>query len=272
MRSIRSILAASAALVLVTACSQEAEVANAQQETADTDAMTAASSGPYAQAHTQMMQRMEAAQGSNPSETWTLKMIEHHRGAIAMSDVLLAMGGDPQVLEKARMTADMQRKEIAKLEALLPDASGRASDAEGSGPYAEAVTEMGQRMMAASGSNPSETWLAKMIVHHRGGAEMSDVLLALGGDPEVLEKARMTAKKQLQEAQELERMLRGEATSPAAPASAAPAPAPASAPRPKTQPEPAAKVETPEAATEADEPAADPHAGHDMGDMSDMPH
>ncbi|WP_262503845.1 DUF305 domain-containing protein [Sphingosinithalassobacter sp. CS137] len=226
--------------------------------------MMADPSNPYAKAEMQMMERIEAAYGANPSETWTRKMIEHHRGAIAMSDLLLAQGGgDPRILEKARMTADMQRREISELEALLPAGVG-GSGGEAESPFAQAVGAMHQQMMAVSGATPAETWVRKMIVHHRGGAAMSDVLLALGGDPEVLEKARMTRQKQLQEAEDLERLLRGE-EAPAAASSpdARPAPAPAEVPQPATQPKAVSKA--PEASKES---AADPHAGHDMSNMS----
>lgn len=262
MQLFRSMLTATAALVLAPGCSQDAETPENQQQPG-ADAMMADLSNPYAQAGMQMMERIEAAQGANPSETWTRKMIEHHRGAIAMSDILLAQGGDPQILEKARMTADMQRREISELEALLPG-GGERSAGEAENPFAQAVGAMHQQMMAASGATPAETWVRKMIVHHRGGAAMSDVLLALGGDPEVLEKARMTRQKQLQEAEELERLLRGEqAPAGASSPDARPAPAPAEVPQPAAQPKAASKA--PEASKE---PAADPHAGHDMSNMS----
>ena len=260
--SVKHFLVATVAALAAVGCSQEAEVPANQQQPAEANAMMADPSNPYAQAEMQMMQRMEAAQGANLSETWTRKMIEHHRGAIAMSDILLSLGGDPQILEKARMTADMQRKEIAELEALL--SSGSQAAAGGANPYAEAVAEMHQRMMAAEGDNPSELWLSKMIAHHRGGAAISDVLLALGGDPEILAKARQTGQKQLQEAAELERMLGGEASPPATESPGEPVPS-ASQARPKAQVE---KTEAPKAEPEAAEPEpADPHAGHDMNNM-----
>lgn len=180
-----------------------------------------------------------------------------------MSDILLSLGGDPQVLEKARMTADMQRREIAELETLL--GSGSQAAAGGTNPYAEAVAEMHQQMMAAGGGNPSELWLSKMIAHHRGGVAMSNVLFELGGDPQILEEARMTAQKQEQEAQELERMLSGEASQPAAEAASEPAPTASQAP---AQAAVKAKTEAPKAEPKAAEPQpADPHAGHDMNNM-----
>src|SRR3546814_13972737 len=71
---------------------------------------------------------------------------------------------------------------------------------------------MHQRMMAATGANPSETWMRKMIAHHRGGVAMSNVLFDLGGDPQILEKARMPARDQDRETEDLQRMMQGDVT------------------------------------------------------------
>lgn len=275
MRIWHKVLTASAAVVLASACSQEAEAPANQQESADANAMMADPANPYGEAEMQMKERMAAALGANPSETWLRKMIEHHRGAIAMTEVLEAQGGDPQVLEKARMSADKQRKEISELERLL--GTGAAAASGGENPYAQAVEQMHQRMMAANGANPSETWMRKMVAHHRGGVDMSNVLLELGGDPRILEKARMTAADQAKEADELERMLQGEqvgaaAATPAAPKATPATAAQASVPQ-RTEPAAKAKAEVPKAAAKAPaEPAADPHAGHDMNNMSNMSH
>src|SRR3546814_11879778 len=79
------------------------------------------------------------------------KMIEHHRGAIAMTEILEAQGGDPQVLEKARMTAEKQRREITELENLLAGSGNGSSAPDQTNPYAEVVQQMRQRMMAEIG-------------------------------------------------------------------------------------------------------------------------
>lgn len=266
MRSVRSLLAATALMATATACSQEAEAPANETAAAET-------TDPYAAAGMQMMERMAGAQGANPSLTWVRKMIEHHRGAIAMSEILEAQGGDPQVLNKARMTAQKQRREIAELEALLPErASTAPASSQSENPYARAVAAMHEQMMAASGANPSETWLSKMIAHHRGGVAMSNVLLELGGDPRIVARAGMTARNQAREADELERMLSGEAapaTASQAPADAPPAPA---ASRPKagrTVTPPAAPKAKAQSPAPAETPAEDPHAGHDMSDMTE---
>ena len=274
MRPAQYLLASTLALTLASACSQEAETPANQQNAVDAGAMATDPSNPYAQAEMQMMEQMATAQGANPAETWARKMIEHHRGAIAMTGILEAQGGDPQVLEKARMTAEKQRREITELENLLAAGGNESSPSDQNNPYAAVVQQMHQRMMVATGADPSETWMRKMIEHHRGGVAMSNVLFELGGDPQILEKARMTARDQAREAEELERMLQGgEATAqptaavqPASePSSSRPEQvAPASAPKEKDAPAP--EAETKEA------PAVDPHAGHDMGNMANMSH
>ena len=78
-----------------------------------------------------------------------------------------------------------------------------------SGPFSHAEMQMHERMMAATGANASETWARKMIVHHRGAIEMSQVLINGGGDPAMVRMARESSAKQQREITELERMVAG---------------------------------------------------------------
>jgi uncharacterized protein (DUF305 family) len=71
---------------------------------------------PYSQSEQQMHQAMMQAHGADPQETFALKMIEHHRGAIAMSEVLMQQNPDPKLREMAQKTMTMQRQEITELE------------------------------------------------------------------------------------------------------------------------------------------------------------
>jgi uncharacterized protein (DUF305 family) len=258
--------AAVAALTLTAACSGgETEgnnvSANAQQEA---EAPPADPNNPYAQAGMQMGERMMAAVGQNAAETWVRKMIEHHRGAIEMTDILERQGGDPQVLEKARETAEEQRRELRELEAMLQEGVSGTGPVN---PYAEGERRSHERMMAVVGANSSETWLRKMIEHHRGGIEMSEIVIAQGGNPRVAEMARRSAESQRRDIEALERLLGGgapSATGEAPPAKAAqPSPSPAPAARPKAATEPAAgsnpRPPTPRSEPKA-EPAAEPPA------------
>ena len=254
--------AAVAALTLTAACSGgDAEgnntSANVQQDMA-VEAPPADPNNPYAQAEMQMGERMMAAVGQNAAETWLRKMIEHHRGAIEMSEILERQGSDPQVVEKARETAEAQRRELQGLERML---QGAVSGNQPVNPYAEGERRSHERMMAAVGATPSETWLRKMIEHHRGGIEMSEIVIAQGGNAQVADLARRSAAAQRRDIDALERLLRGDA--PAASASETTAgeaqPAAASTARPKAAPLRAA-WSNPRPATPRSEPKAKPSA------------
>lgn len=254
--------AAVAALTLTAACSGgDAEgnnaSANVQQDMA-VEAPPADPNNPYAQAEMQMGERMMAAVGQNAAETWLRKMIEHHRGAIEMSEILERRGSDPQVVEKARETAVAQRRELQELERML---QGGVSGNEPVNPYAEGERRSHEQMMAAVGATPSETWLRKMIEHHRGGIEMSEIVIDQGGNAQVADMARRSAAAQRRDIDALERLLRGDA--PAASASETTAgeaqPAAASTARPKAAP-PRAARSNPRPATPRSEPKAKPSA------------
>lgn len=74
---------------------------------------------PYAQAEMDMHQKMMAAKEGDAAEMWTRKMIEHHRGAIAMSRVAVRDAKDAQTREMAQMTITKQEKDIAELQGWL---------------------------------------------------------------------------------------------------------------------------------------------------------
>ncbi|MBA2771925.1 MAG: DUF305 domain-containing protein [Sphingomonas sp.] len=142
-------------------------------------------------------------------------------------------------------------------------------------PFGQAEAEMHQAMMAATGADPSETWIRKMIEHHRGAVAMSDVVLAQNPTPEVRAQATKTREAQLREIELLEAMLvpepaaqagTGAGSAPSTPASSEPAATPRSRAGVSSPPNPAPK-RTPPPPPPA---AADPHAGHDMNTMNNM--
>lgn len=137
--------------------------------------------------------------------------------------------------------------------------------ADPNNPFAQAEAQMHEQMMAAAGADASETWIRKMIEHHRGAVAMSDVVLAQNPTPEVRAEAEKTRTNQLKEISRLEAMLRPEQADAATAQPTAPAaqtsPAPAAQERPAAPARPA-----PKPAPKPEEPA-DPHAGHDMNNM-----
>ncbi len=84
------------------------------------DDMAAMMAGnPYGQAEMDMHQKVMAAKQGDASEMWTRKMIEHHRGAIAMSRVAVRDAKDAETRQMAQMTITKQEKDIAELQAWL---------------------------------------------------------------------------------------------------------------------------------------------------------
>lgn len=74
---------------------------------------------PFAEAEMRMHQRMMAAAGEGPDETWVRKMIEHHRGAVETARILLSNGRDRDAMRMARESIASQEREIAELQAWL---------------------------------------------------------------------------------------------------------------------------------------------------------
>ena len=81
--------------------------------------MPATAANPYGPAEMDMHQKMMAAQGADAGETWIRKMIEHHRGAVQMSQVALRSTQDAAVRREAQKTIASQNREIATLNAML---------------------------------------------------------------------------------------------------------------------------------------------------------
>jgi uncharacterized protein (DUF305 family) len=88
-------------------------------EQADMMAMMNDPNTPYGATEMEMHKKMMMANAGLPSELWTRKMIEHHRGAIAMSQVALDKATDKQTRNMAQMTITAQTREIAKMQAWL---------------------------------------------------------------------------------------------------------------------------------------------------------
>lgn len=73
---------------------------------------------PYAEAGMAMHHKMMVV-GADASETWARQMIEHHRGAIAMSKIAVAKASDKEVRSMAQKVVTMQEQEVASLQSWL---------------------------------------------------------------------------------------------------------------------------------------------------------
>ena len=81
--------------------------------------MPSTAANPYGPAMMKMNERMMAAMGPNAGETWTRKMIEHHRGAVEMSQIALRSTQNAEVRREAQKAITSQNREIAALNAML---------------------------------------------------------------------------------------------------------------------------------------------------------
>lgn len=99
-----------------------------------------ASAELYRPAAMQMHSAMMAATGADISETYLSKMLAHHQGAVAMSDVALANGATGAVRAQIEKTKATQQKEVAMVEAMLRGEPMPSTAPAASGPTASAPT------------------------------------------------------------------------------------------------------------------------------------
>ncbi len=85
----------------------------------------AASDKDYDGAMQSMHQAMMKANDSDPDRAFALKMIEHHRGGIAMVEILTQHGDDAELKAMGQKTSEMQKKEIGELQTWLDRHGGR---------------------------------------------------------------------------------------------------------------------------------------------------
>lgn len=74
----------------------------------------------FAAAEAEMHARMAAASGATVDEAYIARMIEHHRGAVAMADVALAQSRDPEIRRMAEAVKTARTREIAEMRAWTP--------------------------------------------------------------------------------------------------------------------------------------------------------
>ncbi len=95
------------------------------------------------------------------------------------------------------------------------EAGGETANlAEASGPFAQSEQRMSEAMMAAVGTDAGDSWARKMVVHHQGAIEMSEIVLQQNPRPDVAELARMTIEKQGKEIDDIRKLFKDGAPNP----------------------------------------------------------
>lgn len=75
------------------------------------------------------------------------------------------------------------------------------------GPFHAAEEKMHKEMMAQKGTTVDETWARKMIVHHQGAIDMSEILLEQGSDPAIRQMASESIEKQRRDISKLQQLI-----------------------------------------------------------------
>ncbi len=81
--------------------------------------MQPTTANPYGPDMMKMNEKMMATVGADAGETWIRKMIEHHRGAVDMSQTVLRNTQNAEIRREAQKTISSQNREIATLNAML---------------------------------------------------------------------------------------------------------------------------------------------------------
>ena len=273
MAKLSKLLASTGLALLLASCGSDADGTPATDTTAGADMAMNDPTNPFAQSEMTMNERMMMATGADVSDTWLKQMIEHHRGAIAMSEVVLTQTPTPEALAMAQDTIAKQGKEIEDLTKLLSKSSANPANPANLEPYRPANMAMHEAMMAAKGADVSETYLRKMLAHHRGAVALSDVVLANGATGRVRTAAQKVKSDQTKEGAMIEAMLAREpmpmASSAPEPGARRADPAPAakpsaSTPTPEKAAAPAKPTTLKPAPTPIATPTTDPHAGMKM--------
>ena len=261
----KRLIPASAAIALAVAlasCGASKEATQAPEAAGTETAVAADATNPFADAETAMNEKMMAAVGADVGDNWARKMIEHHRGAIDISRIMLDQDPTPDVAMMAREGIEKQQKDMEDIRKLLKDGGTDQKSAE---LYRPAMMEMRRKMMAAKGADASETYVRKMLEHHRGAVAMADVALRNGVSGALREQVRKTRDGNMKDAEMVEAMLAGKSYQEAMAASGAKSaaqakaePAPADKPKAKPQPSAAPKAAPRAETTGAPKPSASP--------------
>ena len=208
MKTFASIALGLLAATALSACGSKTgqTAANQTANTTANAAGTTASADPYADAEQNMDSKMMAAVGSDAGQTWAVKMIEHHQGAVDMARIGLKQGLRPDVAKMAQETIDKNSADIASIRALL---KAGAADPKSADLYRPAMMDMKQKMVAATGADASELIMREMLEHHTGAVAMSDVALKAGVSGALRSQIERTRANNQKDSKMVEAMLAG---------------------------------------------------------------
>ncbi|QPM67654.1 DUF305 domain-containing protein [Atribacter laminatus] len=113
-------------------------------------------------------------------------MIAHHEGAVEMSQYVIPLAKDPQVLSWAESIINNQKEEIALMKSWITE--WVANDTSAQTTMAHEMETMLKLLQEAT--NPERAFVELMVDHHLSAIEMAIPILMQGEDPKLLNLAR----------------------------------------------------------------------------------
>ncbi|WP_292945697.1 DUF305 domain-containing protein [Mucilaginibacter sp. 44-25] len=140
---------------------------------------------PLMEAMNKMMKEMQRQQmKGNVDLDFTSMLRVHHQGAIDMAKIEVQQGKDPEMKKMAQKIVDLQTKEVAQLDQLIPTLQSVTKNYDPDNKNSGAGKAMNDNMMAMmktgnmSMSSTDHEFADMMAKHHKDGIMMAKSILA----------------------------------------------------------------------------------------------
>ncbi len=154
-----------------------------------------------------MMDKMHAPKSTaNNDADFSNMMIEHHIGAVEMSELLLKRGKDAELKAFAQKVIDAQSKEIEQMKK-FKDKTQLSPDTKD---FQQALNQSMGAMMNKEikiYNDIDKDYAAQMIPHHQSAVEMAKAYLKFGKEPELLKLCEEIVREQNIEITQLQNWL-----------------------------------------------------------------
>jgi uncharacterized protein (DUF305 family) len=215
------VLAAASMYFMSTSCNNDSDTTTSTDTTVSrTDTMvtqpapatdTATAGNGLMKAHESMMSKMQAMQMSGDFDVdFANMMIEHHQGAIDMSQAEVSSGTDEKMKAMAQKIITKQTEDQQKLRDFVKDYKTSGMK-HGEGELQKSMSEMGSKMksMTMSG-NIDKAFATMMTSHHEDGIAMSKMEVKHGMSAKLKQMAQKTITDHQKEISEFKSWLSGQ--------------------------------------------------------------
>lgn len=156
-----------------------------------------------------MMQRMQAQKMTGDFDVdFATMMIEHHRGAIEMSQQELSAGKDGAMKAMAQKIIDAQQAEISELQKFV-NSYKPSGMKHGEGELSKSMSTMMEKMHGEKMSGDVDKDFAMMMVsHHQSAVDMAKLELKNGMSADLKKMAQKTVDDQTREIEQFNNWLK----------------------------------------------------------------